>query len=143
MDKSSVYLKVGDWVTISHDHLYLSIQSLTQSGVVMRDTLANPINSVFILSTPKYLEMEQKEQIDKQKFNQDEVYFGESLILIHLVSGKYLSYSHELDNKSSMQLSSTFKNNCEFAIKPIFKCQTVVSRKIRNEEDIVIFTRVT
>ena len=59
MDTSSFYLKVGDWVTISHDNLFLSIESLTQSGVVMRNSLANPINSVFILSTPKYIEIGQ------------------------------------------------------------------------------------
>ena len=66
------------------------------------------------------------------------MYFGESLVLIHLLSGKYLSFTQELDNKASIELKSSFKNNCEFAIKPIFKCQTVVSRKIRNDEDIII-----
>ena len=138
MNSPSVYLRVGDWVSISSEGLYLSVESLTQSNVTMADSLPNPINSLFILATPKHLEIAHKEDKPLDQLSQDEVYFGEALLLIHLVSGKYLSYGQEIDNKSSIELVNSLKSNCEFAIKPIFKCQTVVSRKIRNEEEIFI-----
>ena len=71
MNNSSGFLKVGDWVTISHENLFLSIESLTQSGVVMKDNLANPINSVFILSTPKYISLQNDSFEEKDRHNQD------------------------------------------------------------------------
>lgn len=59
-------------------------------------------------------------------------------MLYHLLSGKFLSYSRDIENKATVELISTFKENCKFSIKPIFKCQTVITRKIRNEESVVI-----
>ena len=118
-------------MSISSEGLYLSVESLTQSNVIMADHLPNPINSLFILSTPKLLELAHREDKPLDQLSQDEVYFGEALILVHLVSGKYLSYGHEIDNKSSIELVNTLKANCEFAIKPIFKCQTVATKKVK------------
>jgi hypothetical protein len=52
----AVYLKAGDFIIISHESLYLAIDSLTQSVLKMKETVANHMNAVFLLTTQKCLE---------------------------------------------------------------------------------------
>ena len=54
----------------------------------MRPTLSDPINSIFVLCTPKHLE-----KWVPDSFSQEEVYFGEVLVLMHYATQKYLAYN--------------------------------------------------
>lgn len=132
------YLRTGDFITISHEGLYLVIQSLTQSTPYMKESISNPINSVFLLTTQKCFEKSIDEKKPLVSYKEDDIYYSEPVLLYHLLSGKFLSYSVDIENNSSIELITSFKQTCKFTIKPIFKCQTVVTRKIKNNESIVI-----
>lgn len=134
----SVYLRAGDLITISHEGLFLAIESLTQSVPKMKQSVSNSINAIFLLTTQKCIEKSYNEQKPLITYNDDDIYYNEPIILYHLLSGKFLSYSKDIENKASVELVTTFKDNCKFSIKPIFKCQTVITRKIRNQQSVVI-----
>jgi hypothetical protein len=57
--------------------------------------------------------------------------------LQHLLSGKYLSYSHH-SSEEEIRLKYGKTDNCLFTIKPIFKCQASFGRKIRIGEQICL-----
>ena len=94
--KSNVYLHSGDLVTISHEGSFLSVQLLTQSVPAMHLNLSNPFTSYFILSNQKCLEKAAFEEKPLQSYKDDEICYGESVILVHLLSGKYLSYNKDI-----------------------------------------------
>lgn len=137
MMKNIVYLRSGDLVTISHEMSCLSVQLLTQSVPAMHSTLPNPFTSYFLLTTQKCLEKAAAEDRPLEHYQDDEICYGESVIFVHLLSGKFLSYSKDMEARSTLELVGTFRDCCKFTIRPIFRCQTVVTRRIRNQESVI------
>jgi len=72
----TVYLRAGDLIAISHEGLYLAIDSLTQSVLKMKETVANYMNAVFILTTQKCLERSITEQKPLINYKDDDIYYN-------------------------------------------------------------------
>lgn len=64
---------------------------------------------------------------------QTDAFYDTPLYLMHLLSGKYL-----LCGARGIKLTSTKKVACEILLKPIFRCQTAITRKVRINEEVII-----
>lgn len=76
MTNPTVYLRTGDFITISHEGLFLGIESLTQSLPAMRESISNSSNAVFLLTTQKCLERSLDEGKPLVSYNEDHIYYS-------------------------------------------------------------------
>jgi hypothetical protein len=90
----------------------------------MRDNRQSPLLALF------QIRLATQSHISSSKA----IHFNEPVVLMHLLSSKYLSYNANFANRSEFKLRTVLANHCQFVLKPLYKCQTARGTLIRNGE---------
>jgi hypothetical protein len=129
-------LRVGDLITIqinSRGHSFsLFSQGFYPSSLNLCLTpQLEPIHNCFLIYR-KSIDYDHK-SLDEEGGNREPINYDEVILLKHYISQKFLCIRESDTSIMQLHLRTSLGPECEFKLLPLFKCQTVNSRRVRQE----------